>query len=50
MTARIDFRALNQSVQPTFWAAFGAILVATVVIPALTSVGKVVARKIEEKK
>lgn len=49
MATQVDFKALNQSVQPLFWGALGAMLVATIVVPALTSVGKVVAGKIEEK-
>lgn len=45
----LDVRALNQTLQPLFWAAFGAILVSAIVVPVLGSVGKVVAGKIEKK-
>jgi len=48
-TVLLDVRALNQSLQPLFWAALGAMLTSAVVVPVLGSVGKVVSGKIEKK-
>lgn len=47
--AVLDLQVLNQSVQPMFWAAFGAILTTAIVVPVLDAAGKVAAGKIEEK-
>jgi len=48
-TVTLDTRALNQTLQPLFWAAFGAMLTTAIVVPVLGSVGKVVSGKIEKK-
>lgn len=49
LSLNLDFRALNESVQPMFWAALGSILVTAIAVPALEATGKVIAKKIETK-